>query len=148
MHLWVQKFYPALGLGSGRRLLRGFQTPVLYWINFSLRCYLILFSLLFDMQKKPGNAQKEGQCTSIRPLKLDQVSYFTPCPDSPFFAFLDFLAFFPLAILRNRERKRERERGRTKHGDMERERKREKTEKRERENNFFKCVYIYRERDR
>ena len=26
-----------LGLGSGERLLWHFQTPVLYWINFSLR---------------------------------------------------------------------------------------------------------------
>ena len=24
------------GLGSGERLLRGFQTPILYWINFNL----------------------------------------------------------------------------------------------------------------
>ena len=29
--------YPVLGLGSWGRLLRGSQTPVLYWINFSLR---------------------------------------------------------------------------------------------------------------
>ena len=33
----VQEFYTGLGLGSGGRLLRHFQTPVLYWINFSLR---------------------------------------------------------------------------------------------------------------
>ena len=37
MHPWVQKVYPVLGLGSGRRLLWHFQTPVLYWINISLR---------------------------------------------------------------------------------------------------------------
>ena len=29
--------YPVLGLESEGRLLRHFQTPVLYWINFSLR---------------------------------------------------------------------------------------------------------------
>ena len=34
---WVQIFYPVLGLGSGGRLLRHFQTPVLYLMNFSLR---------------------------------------------------------------------------------------------------------------
>ena len=28
---------PVLGLGSGGKLLRHFQTPVLYWKNFSLR---------------------------------------------------------------------------------------------------------------
>ena len=37
VHPWVQKIYPILGLGSGGRPLRHFQTPVLYWINFSLR---------------------------------------------------------------------------------------------------------------
>ena len=37
VHPWVQKFYPVLGLESGERLLWHFQTPVLYWINFSLR---------------------------------------------------------------------------------------------------------------
>ena len=38
MHPWAQKFCPVLGLGSGERLLwRHFQTPVLYWINFSMR---------------------------------------------------------------------------------------------------------------
>ena len=37
VHPWVQKFYPVLGLGSGGRLLCHFQTPVLYWINFSQR---------------------------------------------------------------------------------------------------------------
>ena len=37
MHPWVQKFYPVLGLESGERLLWHFQTPVLYWINFSLQ---------------------------------------------------------------------------------------------------------------
>ena len=37
VHPWVQKFYPVLGLGSGDTLLWHFQTPVLYWINFSLR---------------------------------------------------------------------------------------------------------------
>ena len=37
MHPWVQKFYLDLGLESGERLLWHFQTPVLYWINFSLR---------------------------------------------------------------------------------------------------------------
>ena len=37
MRPWVQKFYPVPGLGSGGRLLCHFQTPVLYWINFSLR---------------------------------------------------------------------------------------------------------------
>ena len=31
---WVQKSYPVLGLRSAGRLLRHFQTPVLYWINF------------------------------------------------------------------------------------------------------------------
>ena len=30
------ELHPELGLGSGGRLLRHFQTPVLYWINFSL----------------------------------------------------------------------------------------------------------------
>ena len=29
--------FPVLGLGSGERRLWHFQTPVLYWINFSLR---------------------------------------------------------------------------------------------------------------
>ena len=37
VHPWVQKFYPVLGLGSGESLLWRFQTPVLYWITFSLR---------------------------------------------------------------------------------------------------------------
>ena len=37
MRPWVQKFYPVPGLGSGERLLWHFHTPVLYWINFSLR---------------------------------------------------------------------------------------------------------------
>ena len=37
VHPWVQNFYPVLRLGSGGRLLSGFQTPVLYWINLSLR---------------------------------------------------------------------------------------------------------------
>ena len=37
MHLWVQKFQPVLGLASGGRLLRRFQTPILHWINFGLR---------------------------------------------------------------------------------------------------------------
>ena len=31
------QIYPVLGLGSGERLLWHMQTPVLYWINFSLR---------------------------------------------------------------------------------------------------------------
>ena len=38
---WVQKFYPVLGLGPGERLLWHFQTPVLYWINFSLRHQIV-----------------------------------------------------------------------------------------------------------
>ena len=38
VHPWVQKLYPVLGLGSGERLLWLFQTPVLYWISFRLRC--------------------------------------------------------------------------------------------------------------
>ena len=29
VHPWVQKFYPVRGLGSGGRLIRGFQTPIL-----------------------------------------------------------------------------------------------------------------------
>ena len=33
LHAWVQKLYPILGLGSGGKLLRHFQTPVLHWIN-------------------------------------------------------------------------------------------------------------------
>ena len=33
---WDQEFYPVLGLGSGGRLLRHFQTPTLHWICFSL----------------------------------------------------------------------------------------------------------------
>ena len=37
LHPWVQEFYPLLGLGSGGRLLRHFQTPTLHWIYFSLR---------------------------------------------------------------------------------------------------------------
>ena len=37
MHPRVQKFYPVLGLVSGKRLLWHFQTPVLCWINVSLR---------------------------------------------------------------------------------------------------------------
>ena len=36
VHPWVQKFYPVLGLRSGERLVWYFQTPALYWINFSL----------------------------------------------------------------------------------------------------------------
>ena len=36
-HPWVQTFCPVLGLGSGGSLRMHFQTPVLYWINFSLR---------------------------------------------------------------------------------------------------------------
>ena len=35
VHPWVQRFYPMLRLGSGGRLLWHFQTPILYWINFS-----------------------------------------------------------------------------------------------------------------
>ena len=41
VHPWVQKLYPVLGLGSGGRLLRGFQTPVLYWIDFSLQFFTL-----------------------------------------------------------------------------------------------------------
>ena len=32
---WVQEFHPVLGLGSGGRLLRHFQTPTLHWIHLS-----------------------------------------------------------------------------------------------------------------
>ena len=42
VHPWVQEFYPVLGLGSGEELLRHFQTPVLYWTNFSLRDFLLV----------------------------------------------------------------------------------------------------------
>ena len=34
---WVQEFYPVLGLGSGGKRLRHFQTPTLHWIHVSLR---------------------------------------------------------------------------------------------------------------
>ena len=37
VHPWVQKFHPALGLGSGEGFLWHFRTPVLFWINFGLR---------------------------------------------------------------------------------------------------------------
>ena len=37
LHPWVQEVYPVLGLGSGGRLLRHFQTPTLHWIHVSLR---------------------------------------------------------------------------------------------------------------
>ena len=37
LHPRVQEFYPVLGLGSGGRLLRHFQTPTLGWIHVSLR---------------------------------------------------------------------------------------------------------------
>ena len=40
------EIYPVLGLGSGERLLRGFQTPVLYWINFSSENRVFLKSRL------------------------------------------------------------------------------------------------------
>ena len=33
------EIYPVLGLGPGERLLWHFQTPVLYWINLSLRLW-------------------------------------------------------------------------------------------------------------
>ena len=35
LHPWVQEFYPILGLGCGRRVLRHFQIPTLHWIHFS-----------------------------------------------------------------------------------------------------------------
>ena len=42
---WVQKCYPVVGLGSGERLLWHFQTPALYWVNFSLRVLATLPNL-------------------------------------------------------------------------------------------------------
>ena len=44
---------PVLGLGSGGRLLRHFQTPDLYWINFSLR------------HVQPQFAPMQRLCTSL-----------------------------------------------------------------------------------
>ena len=49
-----------LGLGSGGRLLRHFQTPALYWINFSLRD--------FPSRITPSMAQILGFCA---PTKAD-----------------------------------------------------------------------------
>ena len=49
VHPWVQKLYPVLGAGSGERLLRHFQTPVLYWINFCLRMQTVLSMCLIPL---------------------------------------------------------------------------------------------------
>ena len=47
---WIQNFYPVLGLESGGRLLRHFQTPVLYWINFGLRNWAPVFEAQRSLQ--------------------------------------------------------------------------------------------------
>ena len=72
---WVQKFYPVLGLGSGGRLLMHFQTPILYWINFSLR-----FTSQIEKEKKKG--QNENQT----PQQTNPGECLTPLGANPLVA--------------------------------------------------------------
>ena len=51
LHPKVQKFYPVLGLGSGRRLLGHFQTPVLNWMIGDLK----ISSTSTERQKRSQN---------------------------------------------------------------------------------------------
>ena len=64
LHPWVQKLYPVLGLGSGGRLLEHCQTPVLYWMHFSLRD---------TFTKSCAAANKKLQCNTER-LRCRKVS--------------------------------------------------------------------------
>ena len=85
MHPWIQKFYPALGLGSGERLLWHFQTPVLYWINLSLRCRINSWSAVLNrnvsalrtLGREKGNKHKffgtTGPLTGQSPLKTQSI---------------------------------------------------------------------------
>ena len=66
---WVQKFYP-VGTGAGvweERLLWHLQTPVLHWINFSLRCDICEQcgrNLSVTVHASAGNPNKKGACHS------------------------------------------------------------------------------------
>ena len=66
LHPWVQEFYqfyPVLGLGSGERLLRHFQTPTLHWIHVSLRCTLVVVPGQTPPEKKKKERERERERT-------------------------------------------------------------------------------------
>ena len=68
LHPWVQRLYPALGLGPGGRLQGHFQTPVLCWTNCCLLRKLLPATRVIFGALRAQSWKKSSSSTRVRKL--------------------------------------------------------------------------------